>query len=63
MVKGKKEIKKESYFKGVKEEAKKIVWPSRKELVKYSISTIVFILFMVLFFLLVSALISLVNLI
>lgn len=38
------------YFKGVKKEIKRIRWTSIKELVKYSIATIVFILFFTLYF-------------
>ena len=41
-----------SYFKDVRKESKKIVWPSRKNLIKYSIATVVFIIIMALFFLL-----------
>ena len=35
------------YFKGVKKEISRIKWTSKKELLKYSISTIVFMLFFV----------------
>lgn len=43
-----------SYFKDVRKESKKIVWPSIKNLIKYSIATVVFIIIMALFFLLLS---------
>lgn len=43
-----------SYFKDVRKESKKIVWPSRKNLIKYSIATLIFIAFMALFFLILS---------
>mgnify|MGYP000848544403 FL=1 len=43
-----------SYFKDVKRESKKIVWPSRKNLIKYSVATLIFIAFMALFFLILS---------
>ena len=43
-----------SYFKDVKKESKKIVWPSRKNLIKYSVATLIFIAFMALFFLILS---------
>ena len=43
-----------SYFKDVKKESKKIVWPSRKNLIKYSVATVLFVILMALFFLLLS---------
>ena len=43
-----------SYFKDVKRESKKIVWPSRKNLIKYSVATVLFVALMALFFLLLS---------
>lgn len=43
-----------SYFKDVRKESKKIVWPSRKNLIKYSVATLIFIAFMALFFLILS---------
>ena len=46
----KKEVKKESWWHGVKSEFKKVRWPSRKEMIKYSIATIAFIIFFALFF-------------
>ena len=53
--KKKKEIKKvKTHKKGflheVKAEMDKVKWPSRKEMVKYSIATIVFVIFFALFF-------------
>ncbi len=50
----KKEVKKESWWHGVKSEFKKVRWPNRKEMLKYSIATIVFILFFSLFFYLIE---------
>ena len=35
---------------GVKSETKKVHWPNRKDMVKYSIATILFVLFCSLFF-------------
>lgn len=43
-----------SYFKDVRKESKKIVWPSRKNLIKYSVATLIFIAFMAVFFLILS---------
>ncbi len=45
-----KEVVKESYFKQVKGELKKVKWPTKKELIKYTISTLVFVIFFALFF-------------
>lgn len=42
--------KKEGFFKGVKNEMSKVVWPSKKNMVKYSIATILFIIFFALYF-------------
>ena len=39
-----------AWFKGVASEFRKVRWPSKKEMIKYSIATIVFILFFALFF-------------
>lgn len=51
MVKGKKkEVKKESFFKQVKKELKKVSWPSKKNMIKFSVTTICFILIFSLFF-------------
>lgn len=38
------------FFKGVKKEISRVRWPNKKEMVKYSIATLVFILFFALFF-------------
>ena len=45
-----KKVKKESFFKGVKDEMSKVRWPLKKEMVKYSIATLSFIIFFALFF-------------
>ena len=47
-------VKKESWWQGVKSEFKKVRWPSKKEMVKYSIATISFIIFFALFFSLIE---------
>lgn len=49
------------YLKEVKQEATKVRWPDRKEMVKYATATIVFILFFALFFLGVDTLITLLK--
>ncbi len=42
--------KKESFFTGVKKEMGKVRWPLKKEMIKYSIATLSFIIFFALFF-------------
>lgn len=51
MVKEKKQnIQKESYINQVKKELSKVKWPNKKELIKYSVTTLCFIIFFALFF-------------
>lgn len=38
------------FFKGVKKEISRVRWPNKKEMVKYSLATITFIIFFALFF-------------
>lgn len=49
------------YFKGVKKEVSRIRWTSKKDLVKYSISTIVFMLFFGVFFYAIDLLVALLR--
>lgn len=60
-----KPVKKESgikkWFKEVFSEFKKVRWPNRKEMIKYSIATIVFIIFFALFFYLIEIIIYFIN--
>ncbi|MBE6149975.1 MAG: preprotein translocase subunit SecE [Firmicutes bacterium] len=53
-----KKVKKESFFTGVKKEMGKVRWPLKKEMVKYSIATLSFIIFFALFFLLADYIIA-----
>lgn len=46
---------------GVKSEFKKVHWPSKKDMIKYSIATIIFIIFCALFFYLINILFALVQ--
>ena len=39
-----------NFFVDVKKESKKVIWTSKKSLLKYSIATLVFMLFICLFF-------------
>lgn len=59
MVKSK--AKKNSFFKQVKQEMKKVKWPSKKEMVKYSITTLVFVLIFAGFFYLIDVLFALLK--
>ena len=45
-----KKEKKEMFFTGVKKELGKVRWPLKKEMIKYSIATLSFIIFFGLFF-------------
>lgn len=49
------------FFKGVRSEIKKVHWLDRKNMVKYSIATICFIIFCALFFYLIMNLFALVQ--
>lgn len=53
--------RKEGFFKSIKSEFKKVRWPNRKEMVKYSIATIVFVLFFGIFFYLIEVLMYFLN--
>lgn len=46
---------------GVKSEFKKVHWPSKKDMVKYSIATIFFIIFCALFFYLIDVIFAFVQ--
>ena len=50
-----------NYFKGVNTEMKKTKWPSKKEMLTYSIATLVFIVIFALFFTLNDVVISAVK--
>ena len=50
----KSKTKKTGYFKSVRREMYKVVWPKAKEIIKYTIATIVFIIIIVGFFLLLN---------
>ena len=49
------------YFKGVKKEMSRIRWTSKKELIKYSLSTITFMLFFGVFFYAIDLLVALLR--
>ena len=45
-----KKVQKEGFFKGITKELKLVKWPSFKELLKYTIATILFCIVLVAFF-------------
>ena len=58
---GKSKTKKKSFLKQVKAEMKKVKWPTKKEMVKYSITTLAFILLFAGFFYLIDVLFALLK--
>lgn len=49
------------FFSEVRKEFSKVKWPTKKDMVKYSIATIIFVIFFALFFYGIMALMSLVQ--
>ena len=49
------------FFNGVKDETKKVHWTTKKDMLKYSVATIAFIVFFALFFYLINVLFALVQ--
>ncbi|MEG1494977.1 MAG: preprotein translocase subunit SecE [Bacilli bacterium] len=49
------------FFKETIKEVSKVKWPSRKDMVKYSVATIVFVLFFAVFFYLIDIIVALVK--
>ncbi len=56
-----KEVKKDSYFRSVRKEMKKVVWPKAGEVVKYTLAVIIFCLILIGFFTLVVLLVSFIK--
>ena len=50
-----------NFFKDEKKEISKVKWPSRKNMIKYTIITVVFILFFALFFLSLDLIIAFIK--
>ena len=50
-----------TYLQDVKKEAGKVMWTSKKSLIKYSVATLVFILFICLFFVASDVIIALIS--
>ncbi len=61
MAKAKKKAKKESYFSKLRKELKQVKWPTFKEVFKYSVATIVFVIFICLFFIVLNLIMSFVK--
>lgn len=57
----KEKAKKENFFSGVKTELAKVKWPTKQEVLKYTIATLVFIIVLVVFFVLLSLIMSAVK--
>ena len=57
----KEKVVKESFAAGVKSELSKVKWPTKHEVIKYTIATLVFIVVLVLFFVLLSLLMSVIK--
>lgn len=49
------------FFSGVKSESKKVIWTSKKNLIKYSVATLVFMLFICLYFVGTDLIIALIS--
>lgn len=49
------------YFKGVKKEVSRIRWTSKKDLLKYSVSTVAFMVFFGVFFYVIDLLVALLR--
>lgn len=56
-----KEVKKDGYFRSVRKEMKKVVWPKAGEVVKYTLAVIIFCLILIGFFTLVVLLVSFIK--
>ena len=49
------------YFKGVKKEVSRIKWTSKKDLLKYSVASIIFVMFFGVFFYVIDLLVALLR--
>ena len=54
-------VKKENYFKGVAKEMKLVKWPTFKDVVKYTIATLILCIIVCGFFLLLNLLLSIIK--
>ena len=49
------------FFGEVRKELSKVKWPSKKDMIKYSIATIVFVIFFAAFFYLIGVLVGIIT--
>ena len=56
-----KKEKKDSFFKGVVEEMKKVKWPSFKDVLKFTLATFVMCAIFIVFFIIINLLASLIK--
>ena len=54
-------VKKENYFKGVAKEMKLVKWPTFKDVVKYTVATLILCIIVCGFFLLLNLLLSIIK--
>jgi len=59
--KEKKDKKKESLFKQIKKEMSKVHFPSKKDMIKYSIATITFVIFFGIYFYVIELIMALIK--
>ena len=57
----KKKVQKEGFIKGIKKELKLVKWPTIKELLKYTVATIIFCIIFVAFFIALNAIMAYVK--
>lgn len=57
----KKKVVKETFFEGVRAEMSKVKWPTKKDVFKYTLATLVFMIVLILFFVLLSLLMSVIK--
>ena len=50
-----------NFFRGVKTEGKRIKWPTKKDMLKYSVATIIFIVFCAAFFYVIDVILALLH--
>ena len=50
-----------NFFRGVKTEGKRIKWPTKKDMLKYSVATIFFIVFCAAFFYVIDVILALLH--
>ena len=61
MKKKEKKVKKDTFLKSTRNEMKKVIWPSGKDVLKFSIITLGMILFFMVFFVLINLLASFIK--